>query len=180
MSADQSHTFVDAPIEDLLYVVLRQLKRPLESHGLSITDAEAKQLAAERAAGKSLDVSALLPALVAVVTESEQVLERMDLTFTESLDKGMDQLAGWETTAEFLELANEKSNAELRISLASAVLLAFGGDRHFAPYLLHVAGGDYGDETVIVRRILLFAAGIAPDAPDALSRAKTWLVENNQ
>jgi hypothetical protein len=162
-------------MEDLLYVLLRQLKRPLETHGVSLTDADARRLGADRAAGNMPDMPALVPALTALVDESERVLEGLGLTFIESLDTPMDKLPGWESTGEFLELANEKGNAELRITLGGSLALVFGEERRFLPGLLHVAEGDYGDETAIARRTLLFAAGLPPDTPDALEKVRAWV-----
>ncbi len=150
---DRAQTFADAPLDELLAVLLRQLKRPLAAHGISLTDAEAERLAQDRTAGKALTLAELPQALAAVVHESEAALATMGLTFTQSLDTPMDALSGWESTSEFLELANEKSNAELRITLGAALALAFGDDQ-FRPYLRHLAEGDYGDETVIAKRVL--------------------------
>jgi hypothetical protein len=150
---DRGQTFADAPLEELLSVLLRQLKRPLAVHRIQLTDADAERLAQDRAADKPLTFPELPAALVAVVSESEAVLATMGLTFTQSLDTPMDALSGWESTSEFLELANEKSNAELRITLGSALALAFGEGK-FVPYLQHLAGSDYGDESVIARRVL--------------------------
>jgi hypothetical protein len=175
---DSAQTFYNAPIEDLLYILLRQLKRPLDSQGVSLTDADAKQLANQRVNGAMPDMPALLPALVALVDESRNVLAAKGLTFIQSLDTPMDKLPGWQSTAEFLELANEKSNAELRITLGAALALAFGGERHFAPELLHLAEGDYGDESVIARRVLLLAAGIEPDIADPLAALRAWLAKS--
>jgi hypothetical protein len=175
---DSAQTFYNAPIEDLLYILLRQLKRPLDSHGVSLTDADAKQLAAQRVNGETVDTSALLPALTTLVDESRTVLAAKGLTFIQSLDTPMDKLPGWQSTAEFLELANEKSNAELRITLGAALALAFGGDRRFGSELLHLAEGDYGDESVIARRVLLFTAGISPDEPDPLAALRAWLAKS--
>jgi hypothetical protein len=153
MSADHAQTFANAPLDELLSVLLRQLKRPLATYGITLTDTEAERLAAERIAGKPLSLPALLPALVNIVGESEAVLAKMGLTFIASLDTPMDRVSGWETTAEFLDLANEKSNAELRIVLGAALLWAFG-DQQYASYMKHLANGDYGDETAIVGRIM--------------------------
>jgi hypothetical protein len=153
---DRAQTFANAPLDELLSVLLRQLKRPLAAHGFSLTDADAERWTKARVAGEKDTPPDLLPALAAVVAESESVVAGMGLTFVKSLDTPMDQVAGWETTAEFLELANEKSNAELRITLGAALALAFGEGR-FRPYLQHLADGDYGDETIIARRVLDFA-----------------------
>lgn len=169
---DRAQSFANAPIEDLLYVLLRQLKRPLDTQHVVLTDAQARALAAEQAGGGKPDVAALIPALVTIVAESEAVLKDMGLAFIASLDTPMDEIPGWESTADFIEIANEKANAELRITLGAALTLVFGGERRFAPYLLHLAAGDYGDESMIARRALLFAADIPDDAPDALERAR--------
>jgi hypothetical protein len=155
MPPDREHTFANAPIDELLSVLLRQLKRPLIAHGVTLTDAQAEKLGAACAAGEPLTLTMLVPALVEVVTESEGVLAKMGLTFIEALDTPMDKISGWETTAEFLELANEKSNAELRITLGAALALAFG-DGRFTPYVQHLASGDYGDESLIAGHILRF------------------------
>jgi hypothetical protein len=158
LPADRAQTFADAPLDELLSVLLRQLKRPLAVHGVHLTDADAERLAQDRMGGKPLTLPELPAALVAVVSESEAVLRTMGLTFTQSLDTPMDALPGWESTSEFLELANEKSNAELRITLGAALALAFG-EAQFKPYLQHLAEGDYGDESVIARRVLESATG---------------------
>lgn len=150
---DRAQTFADAPLDELLSVLLRQLKRPLAAHGIQLTDADAERLAQDRVTGKPLTLTELPAALTAVVSESEAALAKMGLTFTQSLDTPMDELSGWESTSDFLELANEKSNAELRITLGSALALAFG-ERKFIPYLQHLSEGDYGDESVIARRVL--------------------------
>ena len=99
----------------------------------------------------------LLKGLAEAIGQSEAVLAQWGLTFQQSLDTPMDKIPGWETTAEFLELANEKVNAELRITLGAALTLAQFGERRFAPYLEYLAAGDYGDETVIARRALEFS-----------------------
>jgi hypothetical protein len=155
MPPDRDHTFANAPIDELLSVLLRQLKRPLAAHGVTLTDADAERLAQDCAAGYPLSRPELVPALVEVVTESEGVLAKMGLTFIQALDTPMDRVPGWESTAEFLELANEKSNAELRITLGAALALAFG-DGRFSAYLRHLASGDYGDESLIAGHILRF------------------------
>lgn len=150
---DRAQTFADAPLDELLSVLLRQLKRPLAAQGIQLTDADAERLVQDRLNGKPLTITNLPAALVAIVSESEAALATMGLTFTQSLDTPMDALPGWESTSDFLELANEKSNAELRITVGAALALVFGEGK-FLPYLQHLANGDYGDESVIARRVL--------------------------
>jgi hypothetical protein len=172
---NRAKTFENAPLDELLSVLLRQLRRPLAAQGFHFTDSEAARIATEWAARQQPAVlMTLRVALLAVVKESEAVLAKMGLTFEKSLDASMNDVPGWETTAEFLDIANEKSNAELRILLGAALLL-MAGDRQFARCLLHAAGGDYGDETAIARRALLFASGASPDEPNWLDHARHWL-----
>lgn len=159
---DRAQTFASAPLGELLGVLLRQLRRPLAAHGLRLTDTEAQHMGEARGNGEAGDFTALIAALAGVVTESESVLATMGVSFSESLDTPMDKIGGWETTAEFLDRANEKANAELRIALGAALLLAFG-DGRFAGHLQHLAAGDYGDETVIAQRVLAFAGN--PSTP---------------
>lgn len=155
---ERARTFANAPLDELLSVLLRQLKRPLAAHGFTLSDADADRLATARTTGQPLaEESALVTALVALVEESHQTLQQMGLTFRRSLDADMSDVGGWESTAEFLELANEKANAELRITLGAALALAFGKDARFEDDLRHLASGDYGDETVIAQRVLAFS-----------------------
>ncbi|MBL8152915.1 MAG: hypothetical protein JNM70_01925 [Anaerolineae bacterium] len=173
---DRAQTFDRAPMGDLISVLLRQLKRPLAAHGFTLSDAQADVLAQARLAGQADErIPALLTALEAVIAESVAALGRFGLRFQESLDADMNQIGGWKSTAEFLEIANEKSNAELRITLASALALAFGGDRRYGVDLLHLARGEYGDETVIARRFLSFASGIQPVGMDWAERIAEWI-----
>jgi hypothetical protein len=175
---DRAQTFQTIPMVDLIAVLLRQMKRPLANDaGLTLSDALADDMAQARVAGRAgpLAAAELSAALIRVVTASEGVLAWWGLTFQQSLDTLMERIPGWTTTAEFLELANEKSNAELRITLGAALALILADERRYLPYLLHLAGGDYGDETMIARRALLFVTGVAADAPDWLSQVKTRL-----
>ncbi|MBI1276627.1 MAG: hypothetical protein GC179_00725 [Anaerolineaceae bacterium] len=173
---DRAHTFADAPMADLLSVLLRQLKRPLATQGFKLTDAEANRLATERVEGKTPQRSLeLVAALEEVVRESESVLAKLGLTFQTSLDADLSTVGNWKTTAEFLDIANEKANAELRITLGSALDMAFVGDDQFALYLLFLAEGNHGDETVIAQRILSFVTGIAADKHDWLKQVRSWL-----
>ena len=176
LPTDRAHTFANAPMQDLLSVLLRQLKRPLGTQGFKLTDAEANRLATERVEGKIPQRSLeLVAALEGIVHESEAVLTGLGLTFVTSLDADMSTLGGWQTTAEFLEIANEKTNAELRITLGAALDMAFVGDEQYAPYLLFLAEGDHGDETVIAQRILAFTTGIPVGSSDWLQRVRSWL-----
>ncbi|MDX2161713.1 MAG: hypothetical protein SF162_10340 [bacterium] len=156
MRPDPLSTYRQAPLAELLAVLLRQFRRPLAAHGVTFTDAEAAEIARRLAENTPLDAreTALRDALAVLVRESEGVLARWSLTFAQSLAADMDAIPGWETTAEFLEIANEKTNAELRIATGSALLVALG-DTIFIPHLeTLVRRGEPDLDTVIAERVL--------------------------
>lgn len=173
---DRGTTLANAPLEDLLSILLRQFKRPLSSHGVTITDADAAQIAAELVA-RTPDTpqrQAIRDALIAAIAESEAVLARWGLTFERSLDTTMDAMPGWETTEEFLDIANEKTNAELRIAAGAALLLALGDARHARRIIHQIARDPDETEAQIGRRIISWVAGIEGKDSDWLAKAKGW------
>lgn len=166
-----------APLRDLLAVLLRQHKRLLVARGVELTEAGIQALAEQIATGQPAGelVKAMRTALIDIAAESEQTLARWNLTFAQALGTTVADMPGWETTAEFLELANEKSNAELRIASAAALLAALG-DLRYADHLLAAVTHDPHEiETVTARRVLSRLSGIAPDAPDWQTQIKDWL-----
>lgn len=176
---DRGKTLANAPLEDLLTILLRQFKRPLANHGVTINDADAVQIAAELAA-RAPDTpqrAAIRDALAAAIAESETVLAKWGLTFEQSLETTMDAMPGWETTAEFLEIANEKTNAELRIAAGAALLLALGDTRHAQSIIQQIARDADETEAQIGRRILLWQAGIESKDADWLAKAREWVKE---
>ena len=88
----------------------------------------------------------------------------------------MDAISGWETTADFIELANYKSNAELRISAGSTLLLMLA-ETDYVPYLLAVIDADDGImdvDAALAQRALCHAAGVSPHAEDWLAQISLW------
>lgn len=163
-------------IDKLVAILLRQFKRLLVERGVDLTEAEIQRLAGDAASrSNSADPVAgqVRRAMIAVVEESLAQLAAWDLDYARALATPMDQMPGWETTADFLELANAKGNAELRIS-AGASLLAFMGETRFAGELLACydhGRDDFEDvDAVIARRALAFASGLAPESPDWRAR----------
>jgi hypothetical protein len=155
---DRGQTLANAPLEDLLTILLRQFKRPLASKGVSITDADAVQIASAVSKGDAETETqrAIRTALVDLIAESEGVLAQWNLSFEQALDTPMDALPGWETTADFLEIANDKSNAELRISAGAALLLALGDDRHAGKLAFLVQRDPNDTDAQIAARMLAF------------------------
>ncbi len=174
MLPDRLAAYRNAPLGDLLAILLRQYRRPLADRGVHLTDAEAEALAGQIAARAVPDeaIQPLRAALVDLVAESEGVLARWKLSFRQSLDAQMTDLPGWESTAEFLEIANQKANAELRISTGAALLAALGDTRYAADLLFLVERDPNDLDAVIARRVLRFASGIESDDLDQL---RAWV-----
>ncbi len=139
-----------APTADLINLLLQQFKRPFVEHEID-TSPEALHLIAEAAAAHQPlppNGDSICPLLQSIIRESEAALhEGFDFTFAESLYKTMEDVTGWTSTAEFLDRANDKSTAELRISTA-ALLLAFLGDAAFVAHVHTVLAADEGTQDV--------------------------------
>ena len=166
-------------IEELTLILLRQFKRLMAEHGADLTDADLKLLAG-RAEQRRVNEGdgPVIAALREIVAESEAVLSAWGLTFEQSVTTGMDNMAGWDTTADFLSLANDKINAELRISAGSA-LLALLGDARYARHALAAVKHGIRDpedvDAVITLRALAFASQIDESAKDRLTRIEQWV-----
>ncbi|MDX1991685.1 MAG: hypothetical protein SF029_04825 [bacterium] len=173
--------------DKLVTILLRQFKRLLAERGVKLTDAETQQIGesvAQRAVAQRIDAGEQIPAIraamVEIVAESVQVLGQWNLTFAQSLATPMTEMPGWETTADFLELANEKVNAEVRVSAGSSLLVALG-DVRYAHFLVEAiehdleALGQLDVDAIIGRRALLFASGIDGDAPDWVEQVRAWV-----
>ncbi len=131
MPPNRLAAFQTAPLAELLTVILRQFRRPLAAQGFELTDSAAADLAAAVVAHQPHDQTPLLrEALAAIVGDSLAALDQWGLTFQAALDTPMDAIPGWTTTAEFLALAEAKSNAELRIALGASLLYALGDHRY--------------------------------------------------
>jgi hypothetical protein len=174
LPTERANALNDAPLHELLTIVLRQFKRPLASHGVELTDAAAEQIAQHIVSQGAPDEAMLSvrEAMIQIIAESEGVLARWHLTFAQSLATMMDAIPGWESTAEFLDIANEKSNAEIRIAAGAALVTALG-DYRFADYLFQLIAYDpHEPDALIARRVLLFVSGVNGAAPDWLEQAR--------
>ncbi|TVR24892.1 MAG: hypothetical protein EA396_00390 [Anaerolineaceae bacterium] len=169
-------------ISELTLILLRQFKRLLAEREVALTDAQMREIAEAVAERRPLPSPApdIRAALVDVVGGSVARLREWDLTFAASLRTEMTDLTAlWQTTADFLDVANEKVNAEIRIGAGSA-LLALLGDADHADYLLQAiehdlrVHGDLDVDAVIARRALLHAANIPPEHDDWLEQARAW------
>lgn len=168
----------NAPFSDLIRVLLSQFKRLLADKGVKLTANETLAIS------KSITNHANHPKLESIqavvkhlVNESRDLLwTRWGLTFSDSLKADMESIGNWTTTAEFLEIANEKSNAELRISAGSSLLVAME-DLTFASYLLDVLIHDDGVmdvDAVFAKRVLLHVSEIQ-DSANWFALVQAWL-----
>lgn len=170
--------------DKLVVILLRQFKRLMAERGLDLTDAELQQVG-QLAADYALDdprIPQITAVLNQIVQESIDLLAGWDLSFAQSLRTDMTDLK-WETTADFLEIANEKVNAEIRISAGSALMVALG-DYQNAKHLMEAIDYDLSTEgrldvdAVIAKRALLHAARIELTEPDWLAKGRSWVQQN--
>lgn len=152
---DPITTYRNAPLNELLAIMLWQFRRPLAGKGVELSDEDVDMLVERIVGRKALREKAMLLrlALGELVAASEGVLAGWGLTFEQSLDTEMGDVPGWESTAEFLEIANEKSNAELRISTGSILLVALGDEQQKAR-LRFLAAREGDLDGIIAARVL--------------------------
>jgi hypothetical protein len=173
---DPAHRLASAPVDELVRLLLRQFTRLLAEREITLARGDIDAIAGAVAAGQPLPEAAAraTPVIGDLVDESMALLEeRFGLSFDESLNVAMDHIPGWVTTSDFLAIANDKANAELRISAGSA-LLVFLGDEDYAPLLFSVLDADAATPDVremdvdaqIARRALLHMAGVPTEAED--------------
>lgn len=180
MLPDRASNVEHWEFDRLVTILLRQFKRLLADRGVALTDLEMQQIGVAVAGQQPVPQdAAICDALVSVVKESEGVLAGWNLSFARSLSTDMNQMPGWETTADFLSIANEKVNAEVRISAGSALMLALG-DLRGVPFLIQVVEHDYEAfgqldvDAMIARRALLFVSGVDGSSADWVAQVKDW------
>lgn len=168
--------------DKLVAILLRQFRRLLAEKDIDLTEADIRQMGEQVANRAPLDprTPAITEALSELVQESVGALAQWNLTFAESLATSMTDMSNWQTTADFLEVANEKINAEVRISAGVSLMVALG-DYRYAAVLLQAIDHDLKTEgrldvdAVIAKRALLFAAGLSTDADDWRGKLQAWL-----
>ena len=138
-----------APLDELISLLFQQFKKPFVEQGIDTSPDALHRLTEAAKAHQTLPETETIRTLLhTIIRESEASLrDEFGFTFAESLSKTMNEVTGWTSTAEFLDRANTKSTAELRISTAS-LLLAFLGDVTFVPHLRTVLADDAGAQDV--------------------------------
>jgi hypothetical protein len=180
---DRTEQLMQIPLNHLVTDLLRQFNKPtlLGKYGVELNkivmDAIAEALTHREALPDI--VTDINKAMAQIVAESINDLQtRFDLTFAESLAQtDMSELGGWQTTAEFLEIANHKTNAELRIT-AGTSLMVFLGDVRYADMLFTVIHHDNELDDVdamIAKRALAYHTQIAVDTDDWEMQVKAAL-----
>lgn len=185
MLPDRASNAESWDFDKLVTILLRQFKRLLADKGIELTEAEMRQLG-EQAANHDLSdtrIAVINAALSQLIEESLNVLAQWELSYAQSLTTTMADLTNWETTADFLAIANEKVNAEVRISAGASLMVALGDARH-ARFLIEAIDHDLNAESrldvdaMIGKRALLFAAGVDHDADDWRGQMARWVDEN--
>ena len=167
--------------DKLVTILLRQFKRLLAARGVDLEDKRMQQIGQEVAAHNASadELATINSALYAIIHQSIDVLAKWNLTFVQSLNTQMTDMQNWETTADFLDVANEKINAEVRISAGASLMVALGDYRH-TNFLLQAIDYDLNThgrldvDAMLAKRVLLFAAQVDISEDDWLAQVKTW------
>jgi hypothetical protein len=184
MRPDRATNIESWGIDALTLILLRQFKRLFVERGVNLTDAEMQSIG-EQVANRALSPQpALITALNQIITESLTLLNGWGFTFGQSLATDMTDLTHlWQTTADFLSLANEKGNAEIRISAGSALLTLLGNFSHVDKLMtaiqhdIHIIG-MLDVDAMLCKRALCYMAHIASDDADWLHQAQIWVDGN--
>ncbi|MGB7337483.1 MAG: hypothetical protein WBC91_01215 [Phototrophicaceae bacterium] len=173
------------PLTLLVPDLLKQFNKPslLAQRGVILSKVEIDDIGEAVNQQQPLpdNTRAICEALADIVRESLVVLDdEFSLSFERALQTlDISDVAAWETTADFLEIANIKSNAELRIS-AGCSLMVFLGDASLAKHLLTLIKVDAGTNDVdamIAKRALSTYAKVDIDADDWLMQITETLAK---
>ena len=172
------------PFSDVLLILLDSLRPALSAQGITLGADDARDLAAALADGRGHGKAAMIEEAVVQVVEARLLLLRDSwrMDFPAALRSDLADIGSWQTTAEFLELANAKAEAETQIALGSALLVALG--RHnYAKYLFDMIEYDAGDndvDTHIAKRALLQVSGVDGATTDWLAQVRRWLADSTR
>ena len=184
MSSQTLDRLANAPLAEILRLLLRQLDDALTHRDYSLMISDSRQLVfALEAAEPSDRLNDLVAILIRLIEDSLKTLrDRLSVDFAGSLAADITQLAAWESTADLLSIANDKAIAEQEILIASALLVACGRSE-YASYLIDVIEDDAGlmdVDAVIARRILLHVGAIDGTNAHLLSQARAWLQDQSR
>ena len=179
MSLENLKRLAEAPIADVLHLLLLQFNQQPMTDGPGLSATESGALVSALAAGRlSTLTDTLIDALCETVHQSQAELwERWNLDFASSLRADISRSAAWESTADLLQIANDKADAEQRIVVASALLVACG-KYDYASFLVDVIKHDAGlmdVDALIARRVLLHVSAVDGSRADWLAQVQAWL-----
>lgn len=167
------------PFVNILLIPLDYFRPALVEQGISLWAGDARQVAEALAAGRRRGKAEQVIAALADIVDAQLALlqDRWGLDLASALRAEMSAIGTWRTTAEYIELANIKAEAESQIVLGAALLVAAG--RHeYADCLIDALEYDSGEsdvDTAIARRALLHASGVDGGRADWLAQVKRWL-----
>ena len=169
MSATPRETLYRAAIGDILLILLSHLRAALAADGLALSGDAQRELSRALASGDPhADRETLIANLTALVDEGLQKLKAgWGQDFAAALHADISAPGAWETTAEYLELANEKAELENRIVTGSALLVA-AGRGEYARYLQDVIAHDAGAmdvDATVASRVLQHTGAVGPGPP---------------
>lgn len=169
---------------DLMLMLLRQFRNLLAERDADYEDATLRQLVSDPAR-LATESPRIIPAMQAVVAESIAFLGTWNLTYAQALETDMNDLGHlWTSTADFLDIANQKNNAELRINGGSALLALLGvadnADQLLATVVYDLEHyRDFDIDGAVAHYALCQLAGVAVDAPDWLEQVRGWIERHN-
>ena len=183
MSSEALEKLAQVPLQEILHLLFRQLDGALTGRAQSLGAKPSRDLIAALAAGETPgSVNALTVVLIRIVEDNLKILrDRLSVDFASSLAADITQAADWESTADFLSIANEKAGAEQEILIASALLVACGKSE-YASYLIDAIEADAGAldvDAVIARRMLRHVGAIDSVNTDAPAQARAWLLDQS-
>ncbi len=183
MSSEALEKLAQAPLQEILDLLFRQLEGALTRRDQSLGAKPSRDLIAALAAGETPgSVNALAVVLISIVEDKLKMLrDLLSVDFAGSLAADITQGADWESTADLLSIANEKAGAEQAILIASALLVACGKSE-YASYLIDAIEADAGAldvDAVIARRILLHVGAIDSINADTPAQARAWLLDQS-
>jgi hypothetical protein len=178
-----SDTLGTAPFFDLMRILINQFRGLLANNGVKLTTDDTHALANAIADNTQHDKLADSQAVMQTLVDESLTLiaDRWGLSFAECLHADMNSIQAWETTADFLEIANDKSNAELRVSAGSTLLVAMG-NYAYVGYLVDVVEHDAGAmdvDAIFAKRTLVHVSGVDGDAEDWLAHVQQWHTNTN-
>ena len=184
MSSQKLDRLANAPLAEILQLLLRQLDDALTHRDDSLATSDSRHLlSALEEAEPSDRLNDLVAVLIRLIEDGLKTLrDRLSVDFAASLAADITQLAAWESTADLLSIANDKAIAEHEIVVASALLVACGRSE-YAAYLIDVIEDDAGlkdVDAVIARRILLHVGAIDGSDADMLWQARAWLQDQSR